>query len=83
MLYFVIRYLGGFTFGLHITVMYILVFTSKLDDDKRFEGHMYICPLASVTHHPLSVPETCWNSVSVHLLSFMCQPYSEHTLCGP
>lgn len=81
-LYFVIRYLGGLTFGLHIMVMDILVSTSRLDD-KRFEGHTRICPPASVTHHPLSVPETCRNSVSVHLLSFTCPPCSERTLSGP
>lgn len=81
-LYFVRRCPGGFTFGLHITVMHILVFASKLDDE-RCEGHECVCPLASVTHHPLSVPEPCRDSGSVRLLSSMCQPYSERALCGP
>lgn len=52
MLYFVIRYIDGFAFGIHILVMYILVFTSMLEDELS-EGHMCVCPLVSITRHPL------------------------------
>lgn len=52
MLYFVIRYIDVFVFGIHIPVMYILVFTSVLKDE-LFEGHMCVCSLVSITRHPL------------------------------
>lgn len=52
MLHFVIRYVNGFAFGIHIPVMYILVFTAMFEVE-LFEGHMCICPLVSITRHPL------------------------------